>query len=204
MLRYLGPKLKKLKHLNIHMQPGFSTKYSILNRNMLNSNRAIMSFYLLELFEKQKLKFTFSLAEKTIKKYLFFIQKHKYKKFSLSNILELRLDTLLFILGYSNTISEARQWIVHGHFFVNFILNKVPGFLIKKGDIISIFPKSYAIIKKCKKNLYNKYITTYNLCININICICKKTLSSIIYSIKNIQHNFINYNNFLIFQYYSH
>lgn len=91
------------------MQPGFSTKYSILKNSTLKHNRAIISFYLLELLEKQKLKFTFSLSEKIIKKYFLFIQKHNYIKFDLSNILELRLDNILFNLGYSNTISEARQ-----------------------------------------------------------------------------------------------
>ena len=69
MLRYLGPKLKKLKQLNIHMQPGFSTKYSIL-KNIKQNNKAIISFYLLELLEKQKIKFTYSLSEKIIKKYI--------------------------------------------------------------------------------------------------------------------------------------
>ena len=108
MLRYLGPKLKKLKRLNIHMQPEFSTKYFILNTNKYN-NKMILSFYLLELFEKQKLKFTFSLSEKMIKKYILFIQKYYYKKFNLSNILESRLDNILFKLGYSNTIAQARQ-----------------------------------------------------------------------------------------------
>ena len=97
MLRYLGPKLKKLKQLNIHMQPEFSTKYFILNTNKY-SNKMILSFYLLELFEKQKLKFTFSLAEKIIKKYILFIQKYNYKKFNLVNIIEIRLDNTIFNL----------------------------------------------------------------------------------------------------------
>lgn len=109
MLRYLGPKLKKLKQLNVHMQPGFSTKYSVFKNTLLKNNKAIVSFYLLELLEKQKLKFTFSLSEKIIKKYISFIQKYRYKKFNLSKILEARLDTVLFNLGYSNTISQARQ-----------------------------------------------------------------------------------------------
>ena len=200
MLRYLGPKLKKLKQLNIHMQPGFSNKYSILNN--VTTNKAIMSFYLLELLEKQKLKFTFSLSEKLIKKYILFIQKHNYKKFNLSNIIELRLDYTLFKLGYSKTIAQSRQLIIHGHIFINFKIINLPSYLIKKGDIISICPKSYSIIKMCKKNLYNKYIVNTIYPKNINICL--KTLISIIYSIINIQYNFIEYNNILITQYYSH
>lgn len=196
MLRYLGPKLKKLKQLNIHMQPGFSTKYSIL-KNIKQNNKAIISFYLLELLEKQKIKFTYSLSEKIIKKYIWFIQKYYYKKFNLSNILERRFDTILFNLGYSITIAQARQWIIHGHFFVNFKLIKIPSFLIKKGDIINISPKSYFIIKICKQNLYKKYIK--NFILYNNIYICKKTLITIIYSIKNLQNIF---NNLLIIQYY--
>ena len=109
MLRYLGPKLKKLRQLNVHMQPGFSTKYSVFKHTLLKNTKAVVSFYLLELLEKQKLKFTFSLSEKTIKKYILFLQKYNYKKFSLSTILEVRLDSVLFNLGYSNTITQARQ-----------------------------------------------------------------------------------------------
>ena len=108
MLHFLKPKVKKLKLLNLNIQFGFSNKYYIYN-NIKNNNKIILSFYLLELFEKQKLKFTFSLSEKIIKKYILFIQKYYYKRFNLSNIFELRLDNILFKLGYSNTILQARQ-----------------------------------------------------------------------------------------------
>lgn len=109
MLRYLGPKLKKLRQLNIHIQPGFSTKYSVVKNPIQKNTKAITSFYLLELLEKQKLKFTFSLSEKILKKYIFFFQNYKYKTFNLITIFELRFDTVLFNLGYSNTIAQARQ-----------------------------------------------------------------------------------------------
>ena len=46
MLHFLKPKVKKLKQLNINMQPGFSTKYYIYN-NIRNNNKIIISFYLL-------------------------------------------------------------------------------------------------------------------------------------------------------------
>ena len=108
MLRYLGPKVKKLKQLNIYTQPAFSTKYFI-KKKILKNNKAIISFFLLELLEKQKLKFTFSLSEKIIKKYISFLQQYYYKKFNLSNILEMRLDNMLFNVGYSVTIIQARQ-----------------------------------------------------------------------------------------------
>ena len=199
MLHFLKPKVKKLKQLN--MQPGFSTKYYIYN-NIRNNNKIIISFYLLELLEKQKLKFTFSLSEKMIKKYILFIQKYYYKKFNLSNILESRLDNILFKLGYSNTIAQARQWIIHGHFFVNFKLVRIPSFLIKKGDIINISPNSYFIFKICKKNLYKKYIK--NSIIYNNIYICNKTLISIIYSNINLQYTINEINNILVINYYSH
>nr|YP_009186555.1 ribosomal protein S4 [Cyclospora cayetanensis]AKO71976.1 ribosomal protein S4 [Cyclospora cayetanensis]ANJ44328.1 ribosomal protein S4 [Cyclospora cayetanensis]ANN13263.1 ribosomal protein S4 [Cyclospora cayetanensis]ANN13291.1 ribosomal protein S4 [Cyclospora cayetanensis]ANN13320.1 ribosomal protein S4 [Cyclospora cayetanensis] len=201
MLRYLGPKLKKLKQFNIHMHPGFSTKYSILNKNFIKNNKAIISFYLLELLEKQKLKFTFSLTEKLIKKYILFIHKYNYKKFNISTIIEARLDKILFNIGYSITIAQARQLIVHGYFFVNFKLITNPSFLIKIGDIISLSSKSSFIFKLCKKNLYIKYIKTIKC--NLNVYICKKTCLSIFYSQIN-NYTFNSYNNLLIIQYYLH
>lgn len=201
MLHFLKPKVKKLKLLNLNIQFGFSNKYYIYN-NIKNNNKIILSFYLLELFEKQKLKFTFSLSEKIIKKYILFIQKYYYKRFNLSNIFELRLDNILFKLGYSNTILQARQWIIHGHFFINFKLIRNPGFLIKKGDIINISLRSYYIFNICKKNLYKKYIKNYN--IYPHFIICNKTLLSIIYSIIDIYYNINEYNNILVVNFYSH
>lgn len=62
-------------------------------------------------------------------------------------------------------------------------------------------PTSYSIVKKCKKNLYNKYILFNN---NIYIYICKKTLVGVIYLLQNKQYMYVNYNNFLIFKYYLH
>lgn len=199
MLRYLGPKLKKLKQLNIHIQPAFSTKYFI-KKKMLRNNKAIISFFLLELLEKQKLKFTFSLSEKIIKKYILFLQKHYYKKFRLIDILEMRLDYILFTLGYSITIIQARQLIVHGHFFVNFILVKNPGFLVKKGDIINLSPRSIFVFSQCKKYIYYKYIT--NRLAFKNILLCLKTLLFIVYPAVKLQYTFINYDCSLIGHYY--
>jgi len=204
MLRYLGPKLKKLKRLSVHILPGFSTKYyfSKFNLSSINSNKTIVSFFLLELLEKQKLKFNFCLTEKMILKYLHFIHKYKYRKFNLLNLLELRLDTVLFKIGYCITLAHARQLITHGHFFVNFVLINKPSYLIKIGDVINLSPKSYYIFKLCKQNIYHKYNSSNMFIENVKNKISMGTLTSIIFSLSDIKYNFIRFNEPLIQHYY--
>ncbi len=77
----------------------------------------------------------------------------------------------------------------------------MPSFLIKKGDIINIAPKSSSLFTICKKNLYNKY---YGKILGSNTSICIHTLISIIYSTIELHYNFVEYKNVYILQYYLH
>lgn len=184
MVRYLSSKLKKLSRFNLHIHPGFTTKYCLFKRD-IKFNKVIVSFFLLELIEKQKLKFTFSLRERLLKKYVKIGR--ICKKFNLWKILKSRIDSVLFDLGFVVTLAQARQLISHGYVFVNFVVVSSPSFLLKKGDIIVLGNFSDNVFKICKKNLYKKYLKKIKSS-GINVSICYYTLTCVILALYNFNY----------------
>lgn len=99
-----------------------------------------------ELREKQKLKNWYNLKEKQFGKYVKEILRRKGMvkdpPLQLIRILESRLDNVVFRLGFGLSRQATRQMISHGHFLVNDKLVNIPGYLVKKGDKVSISEKS--------------------------------------------------------------
>ena len=202
MLRFSECKVKNLKKLNLNILPGYSTKFYFKSifLNDIRLKKTIISYYLKSLLEKQKLKILYGLKESLIKKYLSSL---RFKKnLNLNNLVNLRFDTFLYNIGFCSTIIQARQWIVHGHFNINLKKIKKPGFLIEKGNIISINPLSVSIINVCKLNLYVRYNTLSVFNLSSNVLICANTLKSKLIDLNYIEHNYINFKDYLIKQYY--
>ncbi len=93
--------------------------------------------------EKQKLKKSFGISEKQLRRYVReMLLEKKRKKIDSINLLiqklETRLDNTVFRLGFAFSRSIARQLVSHGHFMVNNRKVNIPSFQVKKGDIISI------------------------------------------------------------------
>lgn len=63
-------------------------------------------------------------------------------------LLEKRLNTVLFRMGFANSYEEINQFVTHKHILVNGIYVKSPSYLLKSGDIISVHPKSFSFIQK--------------------------------------------------------
>ena len=153
MSRYRGPKLRITRRLG--PLPGLTKKKSKNNDtrpgqhgkiNSDNTNKT--TEYGLRLEEKQKLKFNYGLTENQLYKY---IKKARRRKgitgLILLQLLETRLDTICYNLGFASTISQARQLVNHGHIKVNNKLVNIPSFQCRINDIIS--PKQ----KLSSKNL---------------------------------------------------
>jgi small subunit ribosomal protein S4 len=91
------------------------------------------------LLEKQKLRFNYGITEKQLVSYY---KESKRKTGSTGSILlellESRLDCVVYRLGFAATIPAARQIVNHGHILVNNKLINIPSFLCKKEDLISI------------------------------------------------------------------
>ena len=105
-----------------------------------------LSEYGKELREKQKMKNWYNLRERQFKKYVKSVlnARGKVKDASalLVKILETRLDNVVFKLGFASSRVLARQMISHGHFLVNDKPMNIPSYLAKRGDRITLKPKS--------------------------------------------------------------
>ena len=122
------------------------------NRNP-NPSRKKMSEYGMQLNEKQKVKFIYGVLEKQFHKYYeMAVKRPGITGDMLLQILETRLDNVVFRLGFANTRREARQIVNHSHITVNGKKVNIPSYLVKPGDVIAVKEKS-ASLDKFKDNV---------------------------------------------------
>ena len=112
------------------------------NRELKRANKKI-SEYGLQLREKQKAKFIYGVLEKPFRNLFEKAQKMQGRSGeNLMTLLELRLDNVIFRLGYARTRREARQIVAHKHVLVNGKCVNIPSYLVKAGDVIEIKEKN--------------------------------------------------------------
>ena len=105
-----------------------------------------MSEYGLQLREKQKAKFIYGVLEKPFRTYYEKADRMKGQTGeNLMVLLERRLDSVIFRLGFARTRREARQVVGHKHVLVNGKPVNIPSYLIKAGDTIEIREKSKSL-----------------------------------------------------------
>ncbi|MBT3501740.1 MAG: 30S ribosomal protein S4 [Candidatus Marinimicrobia bacterium] len=105
--------------------------------------RSKLSNYGIQLHEKQKIKFMYGLLEKQFK--LNFVKADKMKGETGTNMLQLlesRLDNVVYRLGFAPSRPAARQLVSHKHFLVNNKVVNIPSFIVKSGDVIEVREKS--------------------------------------------------------------
>ena len=139
MARDMTPVLKRCRSLGI--DPTFLGLDKKSNRNARAGRK--QSEYGLQLKEKQKAKFIYGVLEKPFRNNFARAQKLKYGTTgeNLMIILELRLDNVLFRMGYGRTRKESRQIIDHKHVLVNGKCVNIPSYEVKPGDVIEIKEK---------------------------------------------------------------
>ena len=146
MSRYCGPKLRISRRLGI--LPGFTTKKSNkINRpgkdGTSGGDSKKLTEYGVRLEEKQKLKFNYGLTESQLFRYVKEARRRRgVTGLILLQLLEMRLDTLCFTLGFGKSIAQARQLVNHGHITVNKKVVSIPSFQCRLNDIISVKEKS--------------------------------------------------------------
>ncbi len=112
------------------------------NRELKRANKKV-SEYGLQLREKQKAKFIYGVLEKPFRNYFKRAQKMQgMAGENLMILLELRLDNVIFRLGYARTRKEARQIVDHRQVLVNGKCVNIPSYLVKAGDVIEIKEKN--------------------------------------------------------------
>lgn len=140
MARNIQPVLKRCKTLGI--EPGVMGIDKSSNRNPKQSRRK-QSEYGLQLNEKQKVKFIYGILERQFRHYYeLATKKNGVTGEMLLQLLESRLDNVVYRLGLANTRREARQIVNHGHITVNGSKVDIPSYLVKPGDVISVREKS--------------------------------------------------------------
>ena len=144
MARDMGPVLKRCRSLGIEpMVLGINKKS---NRTNARAGKKV-SEYGLQLREKQKAKCIYGVFEKPFRNN--FEKAQKIKEGTTGDnmlvLLELRLDNVMFRLGYARTRKEARQIVDHKFITVNGKVVNIPSYLVKAGDVIEV--------KESKKNI---------------------------------------------------
>ena len=146
MSRFTGPRVKVMRALGLEL-PGLSRK-SIERRPYPpgehgGRRRRRDSVYGEQLKEKQKLKMNYGVSEKQMRRLIKQARRSKQETgLKLIELLERRLDNVVFRAGYAPTIPAARQLVNHGHFRVNGRKVDVPSFCVGEGDVIELKAKS--------------------------------------------------------------
>nr|BBB22066.1 ribosomal protein S4 [Fissidens exilis] len=168
MSRYRGPRVKIIRRLGI--LPGLTNKISQLKSSSVNqstSNKKI-SQYRIRLEEKQKLRFHYGITERQLLNYVRIARKAKGSTGQvLLQLLEMRLDNIIFRLGMASTIPGARQLVNHRHILVNDYIVNIPSYRCKPQDFITVKDreKSQAMIIK-NVNFSQKYKVPNHLTFN--------------------------------------
>jgi len=137
------PLLKRCKALGIN--PIVMGYGKVSKRNQKETRRKV-SEYGIQLKEKQKVKFIYGIMEKQFHRYyVMATKKHGVAGEMLLQLLESRIDNVVFRMGFSKTRDEARQMVSHGHILINGSKVDIPSYLVKVGDVISIKEKSRAL-----------------------------------------------------------
>ena len=134
---YRGPRFKKIRRLGA--LPGLTSKSPRKLRNPTRlGQKSKKTQYRIRLEEKQKLRFHYGLTERQLLKYVGIARKAKGSTGQvLLQLLEMRLDNILFRLGMASTIPQARQLVNHRHVLVNGRIVDRPSYRCKPQDIIT-------------------------------------------------------------------
>jgi small subunit ribosomal protein S4 len=161
MSRYRGPRLRIIRRLG--ELPGLTQKVCSrtypAGQHGPKKRMTKESQYALQLKEKQKLRFNYGLTERQLIRY---VREAKRRNGStgenLLQIIETRLDNIVFRLGFAKTIANARQLVNHGHVTVNGRSVTIPSFLCKVNDTIEIREQSRNFIKKSVEQLSSQSV----------------------------------------------
>ncbi|WP_420611935.1 30S ribosomal protein S4 [Candidatus Spongiisocius sp.] len=152
MARYLGPRTRKSRRLGQLLDDNKSKyfdrrPYPPGEHGRRRGRRSNDSDYLHQLREKQKMRQIYGVLERQFRRY--------YKEAArlqgitgdnLLQILECRLDNVVYRSGLARTRPQARQLVNHGHFQVNGQKVDIPSYRVRAGDKVAVKPKSREII----------------------------------------------------------
>lgn len=141
MAKMMGPRFKQCRRLGLNVCGHPKAMKRAAKGTARNDKK--LSDYGTQLLEKQRLRAYYGVMEKQFANY--FVKASKSKELTghaLINLLECRLDNIVYRLGFANSIRQARQMVVHGHILVNGKKADIPSFNVSVGDEIKLREKS--------------------------------------------------------------
>ena len=199
MARYTGAKLRITRRLGD--LPGLTSKKGNLTARpgQHGATQKKLTQYAIRLEEKQKLRFNYGLSEKQLMNY---IKQAKTIKGAtgtiLLQLLEMRLDNLVFRLGLAPTIAAARQLVSHGHIIVNQHSVSIPSYQCKPGDNVSVKDNATS------KRLVNTYLESPALSnIPQHLDFDKKKLTAKVLGVIDREWVALKLNELFVIEYYS-
>ncbi len=147
MARYIDPvcRLCRREGLKLFLKGGrcYTKKCSFERRptppGQHGVRRRKVGDYGLQLREKQKVRRVYGVLEKQFRNYFIEATRHSgVTGEALLQSLELRLDNVVFRLGYAPSRAAARQMVAHGHFAVNGVATNIPSYRLKVGDQVEV------------------------------------------------------------------
>src|SRR6201989_3133657 len=144
MARYTGPATRLSRRLNVALVGGdASFERRPYPPGQHGRARIKQSEYLMQVQEKQKAKYSYGVLEKQFRRYYEEATRRQGKPGdNLLQILESRLDNVVYRAGLARTRRMARQLVSHGHFTVNGVKVDIPSYRVSQYDIIDIREKS--------------------------------------------------------------
>ncbi|GAA3808153.1 MULTISPECIES: 30S ribosomal protein S4 [Amycolatopsis] len=148
MARYTGPATRISRRLKVDLVGGDQAfERRPYPPGQHGRGRVKESEYLLQLQEKQKARYTYGVLERQFSRYYKEAARRPGKTGeNLLQILESRLDNVVYRAGLARTRRQARQLVAHGHFTVNGVKVTIPSYQVEKFDIIDVRPKSLQML----------------------------------------------------------
>jgi len=145
MARYTGPKSRISRRYGVAL---YGPSKSLERKNYPpgmhgpKGSRRKQSDYATALAEKQKLRYQYGLMERQFRRYFeTALRKRGVTGETLLQMLETRLDNIVYRLGFANSRGSARQLVAHGHVTVNNRKVNVASYNLKAGDVVAIKDK---------------------------------------------------------------
>jgi small subunit ribosomal protein S4 len=144
MARYTGPMTKKSRRLGVDLVGGDQAfERRPFPPGQHGRGRPKEKEYLNQLKEKQKARYSYGVLEKQFRRYYVEATRRAGKTGdNLLQILECRLDNVIYRAGIARTRRHSRQLVVHGHFLVNGRKVDIPSYQVKPFDVIDLRDKS--------------------------------------------------------------
>nr|YP_011007364.1 30S ribosomal protein S4 [Scytothamnus australis]WAM64793.1 30S ribosomal protein S4 [Scytothamnus australis] len=202
MVRYRGPRLKIIKRFG--ELPGLTRKVEVKSQKKNEKKKPKESAYKIRLNEKQKLRYNYGVTESQLLRY---VREARRKKgltgFLLMQLLEMRLDNIIFRLGLAPTIPAARQFVNHGHVLINGKKVNIPSFQCRPNDLIHFAGKNKTITL-IKTNLNQpENLNSSDQISNSHLEFDQKLLTAKIKNLVTRKDLIFEINDMLVIEYYS-